>query len=71
MINVCEIPVDKDTYPALKISDDLGTVVLFHKPCCGIVVKGSKFNRLGEYSEGWAEDYCFKPYTQALRLENA
>lgn len=58
-------------YPCLMISTgnaDPGTVVLFDKPHCGVLLM-SKNIAIGVYSENWSDDFI--PFYGTITLKNA
>lgn len=59
-------------YPQL-LKMDSGGVVLMTSHGIGVVVVGSAYNPLGEYSERWAVPQCFDEYdpTLTVQLSNA
>lgn len=74
MINVTlgEAKTQKEkSFPKLMISDK-GTIVLFHKPEYGFVVKPGSLsnNEFTDYPEGWKMK-CFTDYNEPITIQNA
>jgi hypothetical protein len=56
-------------FPKLMISKN-DAIVLFEKPCCGVLVKsGWYLGVVGYYSDNWDMN-MFKDYYKAITLQN-
>lgn len=65
----CEVKGDE--YPIIKATSS-GLVVLFITEKTGVVIKTSDLSTylIGAFSDDWAEEECFKPFTGTIELSN-